>query len=384
MTTPPSDPTTSLEHEEAGRPTRTLRYHSTAGARPLSAGGIVLVGLIAFGLAGLLNADSLYATASRQPFGWKRTVTRQLVAPLRSISHATGLSRPRASIQRAIGRDPEAGTRTRSRISVTAPVTSQPPPGAPRRHRPRPHRRGSSRRPIRSGSGSEVIRWPRSSAARCSQMAGGRDNIKAELDYRISTGLTRPDYFDWPAHLHDEVLPKRPELIVIMFGANDAQPMEVDGAPFKVRSPQWRDEYRKRVALTMDLLAGDGRVVFWVGQPRMRSAEFDERMHILNEIYRSEAASRPWVRFVDSGPVLAPPTGGYAAYLPGSDGQPQLARSGDGIHLTRFGANRLAAAVLDRLDQELAGHAGVGAAWKAEPPRHDPGGEASPNTSGAG
>ena len=51
--------------------------------------------LIAFGLAGLLNADSLYATASRQPFGWKRTLTRQLVAPLRSISHATGLSRPR-------------------------------------------------------------------------------------------------------------------------------------------------------------------------------------------------------------------------------------------------------------------------------------------------
>ena len=65
-----------------------------------------------------------------------------------------------------------------------------------------------------------------------------------------------------------------------MFGANDGQPREIpDGGPvFKVRTPQWQAEYRQRVGATMDLLAGQGSLVHWVGMPNMRKAAFDERM----------------------------------------------------------------------------------------------------------
>lgn len=349
-----------------------MRYHSAAGARQASAGQIVVIGLIAFGIAALLNADSLYVTASRQPFGWQRTVTRQLVAPFRSISHATGLSRPRAAMQRAIGRDPQAGTRRGS--SITVPVTTTPPPGAPTTAptTTSPPRVQTAEHPLTLWVGGDSMVQEFGSSV--VELAGKRGTIKAELDYRVSTGLTRPDYFNWPGHLHDEVLPKHPEVVVIMFGANDAQPMEVDGRPYKVRSPEWQREYRTLVALTMDLLAADHRTVLWVGQPHMRSGEFTERMDILNGIFSSEAAKRPWIRFLDSGPVLAPPGGGYSAYLPGGDGQPQLARTSDGVHLSRFGANRLAAAVMGKLDAELAAGAHAGA-----PPTPAVGGEATPS-----
>ncbi len=90
----------------AARRPRTLRYHSTAGARPMSAGRIILVGIIAFTLAGLLNADSLHAEASRQPFGWQRSALLDLVGPVRSLSHATRLNRPHADIVQAIGKPP--------------------------------------------------------------------------------------------------------------------------------------------------------------------------------------------------------------------------------------------------------------------------------------
>ncbi|HEY8060728.1 MAG TPA: DUF459 domain-containing protein, partial [Acidimicrobiales bacterium] len=173
------------------------------------------------------------------------------------------------------------------------------------------------------------------------------------LDYRISTGLSRPDYFNWPVHLRDDVLPTDPEVMVVVFGANDAQPLEVDGTVRQVSDPAWQAEYRRRVGTTMDLLRSAHRRVVWVGQPRMRSSDFDHRMGILDDIYAAEAEKRPWIHFVDSRPVLAGEDGGYAAYLPGEDGQPELARQGDGIHLSRFGADRLADAVFDVIDGEL-------------------------------
>ena len=83
MTSADLDAEAEPEPEPERRAPRTLRYHSTAGARPMSVGHVMLIGAIALVLAGLLNADSLYDTAHRQPYGWKRTVLTDLVGPVR-------------------------------------------------------------------------------------------------------------------------------------------------------------------------------------------------------------------------------------------------------------------------------------------------------------
>lgn len=184
---------------------------------------------------------------------------------------------------------------------------------------------------------------------------GETDLITSELDYRISTGLTRPDYFNWPAHLAAELERLDPEAVVIMFGANDAQGLETDdGQVFGVLTEGWIEEYQRRVAGTMDLLRDpDGeRIVYWVGQPIMRSAGFSERMAGLNAIYREEADTRPWVRYVDSYSLFADDAGQYEAFLPGVDGQVQDLRQGDGIHLSRAGGDLLARRVLDLVEAD--------------------------------
>jgi hypothetical protein len=93
----------------------------------------------------------------------------------------------------------------------------------------------------------------------------------------------------------------------------------------------------------------------------MKKADFDERMNILNVIYAEQAQSRPWVRFLDSRSVLSTDGGGYQAYLPDGSGEDELARNADGIHLTRFGGDRLSAATLDLLDDAVAESSGGGA-----------------------
>jgi hypothetical protein len=311
----------------------------------MSAGRVMAVGAIALFLAALLNADSLNATAHRQPYGWKRTVLINLIGPVQSLSETLRLDRPRDRIETAIGRG-----QTRGPVEEVT-VTTVPPSAAPTTTAPL--RTPTAAAPLRLWVGGDSM--ANDFGAAVERMASERGTFDTTLDYRISTGLTRPDYFNWPVHLRDDVLPADPEVVVVIFGANDAQAMEVDGTPHQVRDPAWQEEYRERVGTTMDLLRGEGRRIIWVGQPRMRSSEYDERMGILNGIYASEAKKRPWIHFLDSRPVLADEGGGYAAYLPRADGQLELARQGDGIHLSRFGADRLAAAVFDVIDAELEG-----------------------------
>jgi hypothetical protein len=318
------------------------------------AGRVLVIGLVGLVLAALLNADSLVEQAERKPFGWSRDLSLTIWHPVQDVSHFTRLHLVRDYVDRAIGRDddgddadfefpPETGT--------AAPGGEQPGGTTSTTVPPEPElRTPTAEDPLRVWVGGDSM----------SQVFGqslvsfvdGTGVMTSSLDYRISTGLTRPDYFNWPAHLTEEMERLDPEAVVIMFGANDAQGMEVDGQVFERLSEPWQAEYRRRVAGTMDLLRADGRIVYWVGQPIMRDAGFSDRMAQLNAIYRSEAELRPWVRYIDSYAMFSDANGAYEAFLPGVDGTVQDLRQGDGIHLSRPGGDLLARAVLDLIEAD--------------------------------
>jgi hypothetical protein len=174
------------------------------------------------------------------------------------------------------------------------------------------------------------------------------------LDYRVSTGLARPDYFNWPEHFLKNVLPNDPQVMVVMFGANDGQGMTgTDGTVFSRGTPEWLEEYRRRVAATMDLLEDpdNDRLVIWVGAPVMRPGSGVHEMDQLNYIYWSEAQSRPWIQYFDSWPFFSDANMQYVGEAPFADGQSRGLRQKDGVHLSTTGGNRLSWAVLARIGQ---------------------------------
>lgn len=301
------------------------------------AGHAVLVVVLALVLASLLDADGLRRTAEQQPFGWKRTLGVAVTRPLASVAGAFMLDRPRERLAGALGHDRPG----RRRGPVVVPVADRgsPPTTVPTRV---PTPAVPLRLWIVGDSMAQVFGQSLVNAAVDSGV------VAATLDYRISTGLTRPDYFDWPAEVVDRLPTLDPEVVVAMFGANDAQGLILDGHAVPYGSSQWREEYGRRVGVLMDLLTAGGRPVLWVGQPPMRDAGFSAKMRALDAIYRAEAARRPAVTFVNSTPVFAGPDGAWTPFLPGSDGR-TLARQADGIHLSRAGGDRLAAVVLERV-----------------------------------
>ena len=328
----------------SGRPPtepRSLRYHDLAGSRPQPAGRVLIIGVTALFLAALLNADGLAELATRQPVGWKRDVSLVAVSPFCAVGRLTHLRDLRTEVRDAAGKSTQPCESDASGgDSFVAPTTTAPAPDADPEAPAIATRVPTAEDPLRMWLGGDSMTIELSQSTE--EAVASRPELQLATHPQVSSGLTRPDFFDWPTYLAEEVLPTDPEVVAVMFGANDSQGMEIDGTAYQPSSPEWQEEYRRRVGVVMDQLRGDGRLVLWIGQPRMRDAGFDERMGVLDTIYAEEAEARPWVEFLDSRPVLSPDVDGFQA----TDADGDALRQSDGIHLDRAGAALLADAVL--------------------------------------
>jgi hypothetical protein len=172
-------------------------------------------------------------------------------------------------------------------------------------------------------------------------------------EFQVGTGLSRPDFFDWYRHLNAVADAYDPEVMILLFGGNDIQPLDLPfgGGTVTYGDPAWSAEYRRRVASILDTLAVRGRQVIWVGTPPMEAATFNAEMASLNEIYSTEAAARSnWVTYFDAWTMFSPAgePGVFTRTLPDAAGEQQTVRFDD-IHYDVAGSRLLAAALLERV-----------------------------------
>ena len=332
---------------------RTFRSRSGAsgGRRLMPAGYVLLVILIGLALAALLNARTLANAAKDQPVGLKRDVLVALTKPITGISSLLRLDKPRELVDAALGRSSQEQSDVHHRPNSGGHHTATPTPGA-------------------SGSASATPRpaWTPSKHDKLALWVGGDSMamvfgqslvamsqqtrvIDAVLDYHVSSGLSRPDFFDWPKRLRAEMTSYDPDVAVALFGANDAQGVEYQGKVLKFDTPEWIALYHERVGAAMDILIGkQHRPVWWVGMPISRLSDYNYNLMVLNKVYGDEARKRPEVRYVDSWTMFADKNGNYTDYLRGLSGTTELMRQSDGIHWTRAGGDLLAKAVLDQVE----------------------------------
>jgi len=339
---------------------------SLRGARRLAAGQVLIIGLVAYGLTALLNAGTLVKMAERQRLGsWQRGLYMNLTKPIRSLSeglHLDGFHRaiddyrnPLASSASTAPPTTTPSSSVPTSVPSTSPGSSVPVGSTVPTTATTPTTTGGQRVPTAAdplrlwiGGDSEAQGLGQALEAVTSQTG----KIDATLEYRVSSGLSRPDYFDWPARLAQIVAAsKAPEVLVVVFGGNDAQPLQLaDGKVYDVTDKQWQDEYRRRVDAVMSLLTQGGRKIVWVGPPNAKSAKFTGRLAILSQIYADESAKHAGsVFFLDSRPLFSDASGNYSAYLPDSSGNPVNMRLQDGFHLSIAGSHRLARAVYQQI-----------------------------------
>ena len=175
----------------------------------------------------------------------------------------------------------------------------------------------------------------------------GTPLVTTRTVHRNSSGLTRADFYDWPAAIGGVLAEGPPDAVVLSLGDNDAQPLQPEGSPayVEVGSPEWAAEYARRLRSFVGQITATGSRVYLVGQPTMRDPGFDARIAEVDRAYRELAAADTALTYVDSRALLGDDAGAYTDTLPGAGGEPVRVRSEDGVHVSLEGARWMATVV---------------------------------------
>ncbi len=319
------------------------------GTEPQRAGWTRVLGvcLAAFFIWFVLDAPTLQHNAQVSPVGTRRTVALDILGPFATVSRDVGLSHVVSVFDGVIGRNgnrPGNGQVLRSagprKQSVTTTTTAQ---NALNEH-------PSATDPLRVLILGDSLGIDLGNVLVNDLASTGV--VQATLDGQISTGLTRPDYFNWPAELSADLARYSPQVIVIMIGANDAQ--DLPGPPdVPYGTPAWDATYRARVDAFMTEATSEGARVIWVGMPPMQDSGLSAAMAHINGIVQAAAArGHPGVDFVSSWTVLGTPQGQFTPYLV-VNGQEVNVREPDGTHIAPGGAEVLSTLVEDTMKSAL-------------------------------
>ncbi|MBN1412788.1 MAG: DUF459 domain-containing protein [Spirochaetales bacterium] len=180
----------------------------------------------------------------------------------------------------------------------------------------------------------------------------GDDRITTEKFARYSSGLSRPDYYNWPAKAREIFSRGTYDVVIGMLGMNDAQDFRDNGKIYRYGSQGWFDVYRKRTFEFFTILEKNSKKVYWIGAPPMRASVYNNKMQKLAEIYRSVCEQMNKMDFVDTVPIYGDKNGKFREYMK-IDGKLVKVRAKDGTHWTIQGAVLVSEEILNRIRKDF-------------------------------
>jgi len=318
----------------------------------------------------LLAAPLLERNAAAGPVGARRAAALTMLRPLVAMSERLGLVAATGSVERALGRDPDAqpGGELVLPDFELPPEAFEPTPVIPAPSLgpspdPEPSGNGDGGRGNGGGGNQDDegeepeppagLREPtRENKLRVAVIGDSlsqglgpaveewmNPNVVRVLSLgRQSTGLSRQDYFNWQAGMRQIVEEFRPDLVFVMLGSNDAQAqISPDGTAIPVGSVRWVQGYREQAARLLSEATSAGTRVVWVGIPIVEQRNRWDFYRRVNEIYRDTAVSDPLGAYLDTWSIFRAKDGGYRAFVRNERGVLQEMRAPDGIHFTPNG-----------------------------------------------
>ncbi len=320
----------------------------------MPAGRVFVVILVCLLLWGFLFAPTMKRAAEASPDGARRSVALTLLAPLVAMSDALLITKLTDAVEQALGRDPDEAPGG-GIVVPPEPIPSRPGGGGGQGDGD-VHTRG----PIRKPTGTNKLRVVVIGDSLAAGLGVYLERVmepslvRVSRQGRISSGLARPDYFDWPAAASEIVDNFRPDLIVVMLGENDNQALR--NASGREETPvgtfDWPMAYGERVEDFMRVATSRGARVVWVGLPIVSDRGRWEIVERQNDAFEAAAEVVDDVAYLDTWEMFAAPDGGYTAYHR-EDGTVRLVRESDGLHFNATGYELLARAVLEEAEQEF-------------------------------
>ena len=179
----------------------------------------------------------------------------------------------------------------------------------------------------------------------------GDRRVQVARKHRPLAGIARADF---DSEMRSEEAAREPIHIgVIMIGNGDRISIRQDARErFVLGSPEWREEYGRRVDRFIKILKRRNIALYWVSQPIMRRFEVNDPAQMMNDIVRDKAYLNG-IKFIDIQAQFADEAGNYSAYGPDISGRQRLLREADGVLFTLAGNRKLALFVEQEIKRDL-------------------------------
>lgn len=172
-----------------------------------------------------------------------------------------------------------------------------------------------------------------------------------------STGLSRPDFYNWPKVLKEHLVADKPHLVIMWVGTNDPQGIYGMSGLGEPCSRAWQLAYLGKVREVFRLVQQHKARLILMGPPTVAEAKLDSQLAQINKLMAW--ACKNWenkyggVCYVDTRAIMSDGRGRYisAGEVPG--GQSAVLRTQDGVHITTEGNRRVMHHLLPYVSREL-------------------------------
>ncbi len=177
--------------------------------------------------------------------------------------------------------------------------------------------------------------------------------VDTKIDYKVSSGLNRIDYYDWYARTSEIIKDYRPDVVIVLFGGNDTQDISDSQGKYRaIKTKEWQNTYQERVDKYAKLLNSSSvRKVYWVGQSISNKSQYIQQFPMMNEIYKNASKSSAKIEFISTWDSFAE-AGKFVPVVADKSGKRGYVKVNDGLHFTSHGAQIISDLIVDKMAKD--------------------------------
>ncbi len=319
----------------------------------ISAPGLILSLLGMFVLFNLYGAPNVRDAAHKNEFLAESELAQSILEVLTKAGEATGLAALRegsAAIRRPVNEAYTVLQKPEEPLPELPPVktaTKAQPPPKPTSDGIVHHAAPTKSRILVIGASSIQFAIGVEFEKRLPNYPG----VKVKRFGKLATGLSRPDFMDWPKKARELTLKFRPDLVITNFGGNDAQGIARKGkGKAKYGTSDWDEAYAGKVTEIVDIGKAVGADTVMMGMPVMRSKRFSAKMRRLNKV-KKKAVESVGATFVSTYEMAALEDRKSYRKTISYRGKRGLMRTSDGVHYTKLGAKYVVEQVMQQVER---------------------------------
>ncbi len=172
------------------------------------------------------------------------------------------------------------------------------------------------------------------------RMVENDDSIQVTNRFNETSGLARPEIYDWAAAIPKMAEGKNFTTAFVLIGFNDRREMRDGDKVLKFGSPEWDVLYKTRVDSVIDALNVQHIQVFWMGEPPVGDPSMDADLQNITALQKERVIAKG-ASFIELRTPFANAQGGYTDRGQDDAGVERRLREADGVTFFKQGNNRM-------------------------------------------